>query len=66
MPLWRWQPQNAQEYRDALQSQRLNVRDLQLRQPTGRLYYKLFLLDPAEQETLLVKHPDVSQSLELS
>ena len=65
VPLLRWEPQNPQEYRGVLQRQRLNMRDIRLQQPTGRLYYKLFLLNPADQELLLVKHPDVSRALEL-
>jgi hypothetical protein len=66
IPLLRWEPRNAQDYRGAPQRLRLNLRDIYLRQPTGRLYYKLFLLNVAEQETLLVKHPDVSRPLALS
>ncbi len=66
VPLLRWEPQNPQDYRGVPQSQRLNLGDISLQQPTARLYYKLFLLNPAAQETLLVKHPDVSRPLALS
>jgi len=66
VPLWCWAPQNLQGYWGVVQRQRLNLRDLHLRQPTGQLYYKLFLLNPVEQETLLVQHPDVNRPLELS
>ena len=66
VPLFRWEPQNPQEYRGLPQRQRLNVRDIHLQPPTSRLYYKLFLLNPADREMLLVKHPDVSRALELA
>lgn len=66
VPLLRFKPKNPQDYRGVPQNQRLNLRDIHLQQPTGRLYYKLFLLHPAERETLLLRHPDVSRPLELS
>jgi hypothetical protein len=61
----RWTRQEEQEALGSRQYLSKSLRDIQLPRATGQLYYKLFLLDPADQATLLVKHPDVSRALVL-
>jgi hypothetical protein len=64
--LVRWTPQYPQDYAGKPQHKRIRLKEIHLQRPTGRLYCKLFLLNPAEQERMIIKHPDVSRPIELS
>ncbi|MBI3248839.1 MAG: hypothetical protein HYZ50_20240 [Deltaproteobacteria bacterium] len=62
--LFRWIPEGPEDFQPGRQQRQKILQELNLQRSTGRLYWKLFLLNP--DESLLIRHPDVSHPLELS